>query len=60
MGFNGRQCVLRALCESKQSFNNKEPNMVEKLLSTVFRYLRFVEKIIKEKINSNKLNFQSA
>jgi len=36
MGFNGRECILRALCESKQSFNNKQPNMVEKLLSTVF------------------------
>ncbi|KAJ6635903.1 hypothetical protein Bhyg_14489 [Pseudolycoriella hygida] len=36
MGYDGRQCILRALCESKQYFNKKEPNMVEKLLSTVF------------------------
>ncbi|KAG4065071.1 hypothetical protein HA402_007468 [Bradysia odoriphaga] len=36
MGFNGRECILRSLCESKQSFDNKEPNMVEKLLSTLF------------------------
>lgn len=37
MGFNGRECILRSLCESKQSFDNNEPNMVEKLLSTLFR-----------------------
>ncbi|KAG4065114.1 hypothetical protein HA402_007511 [Bradysia odoriphaga] len=36
MGYNGRQCILRALCESTQYFNSKGSNMVEELVRTVF------------------------
>lgn len=37
MGYNGRSCMLRALCESTQYFNRKKPNMVEQLLITILR-----------------------
>lgn len=36
MGYNGRACVLRALCESSQFFYKKSTNMVEELIRTVF------------------------
>lgn len=36
MGYNGRACVLRALCESSQYFHKKSTNMVEELVRTVF------------------------
>lgn len=36
MGYNGRSCVLRALCESSQFFRNKSTNMVEELIRTIF------------------------
>lgn len=37
MGFNGRQCILRALCESTKYFSRKGSNMVEELIRTIFR-----------------------
>lgn len=36
MGYNGRSCVLRALCESSQYFNKKPTNMVEELVRSIF------------------------
>ncbi|KAL5288014.1 hypothetical protein ACFFRR_008699 [Megaselia abdita] len=36
MGFNGRDCMLRALCESSKYLNLKKGNMIEELLKTVF------------------------
>lgn len=36
MGYNGRACVLRALCESSQFFRNKSTNMAEELIRIVF------------------------
>lgn len=36
MGYNGRACVLRALCESSQFFHNKSTNMAEELVRIIF------------------------
>lgn len=36
MGYNGRGCILRALCESTQYFYKKGLNMVEELVRTLF------------------------
>ncbi|XP_031636367.1 uncharacterized protein LOC116349194 [Contarinia nasturtii] len=36
MGYNGRECILRALCESAQYFFGKGTNMVEELIRIVF------------------------
>lgn len=36
MGYSGRQCILRALCESAQYFLGRETNMVEELIRIVF------------------------
>ncbi|XP_062564827.1 uncharacterized protein LOC134227405 isoform X2 [Armigeres subalbatus] len=38
MGYNGRECVLRALCESKQSFGKKGSNMITEILRTMFSF----------------------
>lgn len=35
MGYNGRSCILRALCESAQYFMGKATNMVEELVRLV-------------------------
>lgn len=37
MGYNGRECILRALCESPKMFQRKAANMVEELVRTIFR-----------------------
>lgn len=36
MGYNGRSCISRALCESSQFFQNKPRNMVEELIRIIF------------------------
>lgn len=36
MGYNGRACVLRALCESSQYFLKKSTNFVEELVRVIF------------------------
>lgn len=36
MGYNGRSCILRALCESSQFFYKKPTNMVEEMIRTIF------------------------
>jgi hypothetical protein len=36
MGYNGRECILRAICESSQFFSKKGSNLIEELLRTVF------------------------
>lgn len=38
MGYSGRECVLRALCESSQYFRKKGSNMVAEMLRTLFSY----------------------
>lgn len=37
MGYNGRECVLRALCETSQLFGAKGATMIKEMLRTVFR-----------------------
>lgn len=41
MGYDGRSCVLRALCESAQYFYQKSTHMVEELIRTVFSYVNY-------------------
>lgn len=36
MGYNGRSCILRALCESSYFFRNKSTNMAEELIRIIF------------------------
>jgi hypothetical protein len=38
MGYSGRECVLRALCESSQEFSStmKKRTMIQELIRTVF------------------------
>uniref|UniRef100_A0A336MVX6 CSON004923 protein n=1 Tax=Culicoides sonorensis TaxID=179676 RepID=A0A336MVX6_CULSO len=36
MGYNGRECILRALCETSQLFGKKGSTMVKELLRTAF------------------------
>ncbi|XP_052890091.1 uncharacterized protein LOC128298378 [Anopheles moucheti] len=38
MGYDGRDCILRALCESSQYFGGKGSNMVAEMLRTLFSY----------------------
>ena len=38
MGFNGRECILRALCESSQIFGSKGSNMISELMRTAFSF----------------------
>ncbi|XP_041766406.1 uncharacterized protein LOC121590636 [Anopheles merus] len=38
MGYDGRDCILRALCESSQYFGGKGQNMVAEMLRTLFSY----------------------
>lgn len=40
MGYNGRECILRALCETSQFFGKKGTTMVKELLRTAFRYVK--------------------
>ncbi|EDW66837.2 uncharacterized protein Dvir_GJ23405 [Drosophila virilis] len=36
MGYNGRDCILRTLCESRQYFQRTKMNMVGEMLRTIF------------------------
>lgn len=36
MGYNGKECILRALCESSKFFPKKKNKLVEELLKSVF------------------------
>ncbi|XP_058455156.1 uncharacterized protein LOC131432713 [Malaya genurostris] len=38
MGYDGRNCVLRALCESSQYFGKKGSNMIAEMLRTLFSF----------------------
>uniref|UniRef100_A0A182IJC9 Uncharacterized protein n=2 Tax=Anopheles atroparvus TaxID=41427 RepID=A0A182IJC9_ANOAO len=38
MGYDGRDCILRALCESSQYFGGKGSNMIAEMLRTLFSY----------------------
>ncbi|XP_059611007.1 uncharacterized protein LOC132257948 [Phlebotomus argentipes] len=36
MGYNGKSCILKALCQSYQYFRSRGSNMVEEMLRTIF------------------------
>lgn len=36
MGYDGRECILQALCESSQIFDKRRRTMVQELIRTVF------------------------
>ncbi|XP_055918621.1 uncharacterized protein LOC129950723 [Eupeodes corollae] len=36
MGYNGRDCVLRALCESRKFFHSEKLGMIPELIRTIF------------------------
>lgn len=38
MGYHGRECILKALCESTQIFKKKQKTMVQELIKTVFSF----------------------
>lgn len=38
MGYHGRDCILKALCESSQMFDKKRKTMVQELIKTVFSF----------------------
>lgn len=38
MGYDGRECILRALCESSQVFSKKKRNMIEEMIKTAFSF----------------------
>ncbi|XP_039446524.1 uncharacterized protein LOC120425951 isoform X2 [Culex pipiens pallens] len=38
MGYDGRNCILRALCESSQYFGRKGTNMVAEMLRSLFSF----------------------
>ncbi|XP_062559173.1 uncharacterized protein LOC134223972 [Armigeres subalbatus] len=38
MGYRGRECILRALCESSQYFGRKGSNMISEMLRTLFSF----------------------
>jgi hypothetical protein len=40
MGYNGRECILRAMCESSQIFGSKGSNLIAELIRTVFSFPR--------------------
>jgi DM4/DM12 family len=40
MGYDGRECVLRALCEAPRSFGKKGSHMIAELIRTVFSFPR--------------------
>ncbi|KAF5307135.1 hypothetical protein FQR65_LT07119 [Abscondita terminalis] len=38
MGFNGRSCILRALCETSQRFSSRKHGLIEELIRIVFNF----------------------
>lgn len=38
MGYDGRDCILRALCESSQIFGKKGSNMVSEIIRIAFSF----------------------
>lgn len=38
MGYNGRDCILRALCESPKKFGKKGSHLVAELVRTIFSF----------------------
>ncbi|KAL1506071.1 hypothetical protein ABEB36_005502 [Hypothenemus hampei] len=38
MGYDGRSCVLRSLCEAEQRFFKDDENLIHKILSLIFRF----------------------
>lgn len=37
MGYAGRQCIFRALCESSQYFGRQKSNLAVEMVKTIFR-----------------------
>lgn len=38
MGYNGRDCILRSLCEAPQIFGKKGRHLIAELIRTVFTF----------------------
>lgn len=38
MGYDGRECILRALCEAPKTFGKKGKHLVAELIRTVFSF----------------------
>ncbi|XP_043071125.1 uncharacterized protein LOC6563888 [Drosophila grimshawi] len=60
MGYNGRDCVLRTLCESRQYFQRNKMNMVGEMLRTIFSLPK--QRIFKRELeeNSDILHYDNA
>ncbi|XP_052863501.1 uncharacterized protein LOC128270138 [Anopheles cruzii] len=53
MGYDGRDCILRALCESSQYFGRKGNNMIAEMLRTLFSYPK--SKVLSHEHSDHKL-----
>ncbi|KAH8414059.1 hypothetical protein KR222_003777, partial [Zaprionus bogoriensis] len=51
MGYNGRDCVLRTLCESRQYFQRTKMNMIGEMLRAIFSLPK--QRIFKREIQEN-------
>ncbi|KAH8360047.1 hypothetical protein KR093_010250 [Drosophila rubida] len=51
MGYNGRDCILRTLCESRQYFQRTKLNMVGEMLRTIFSLPK--QRIFKRELQEN-------
>ncbi|XP_062126260.1 uncharacterized protein LOC133838994 isoform X1 [Drosophila sulfurigaster albostrigata] len=51
MGYNGRDCVLRTLCESRQYFQRTKLNMVGEMLRAIFSLPK--QRIFKRELEEN-------
>ncbi|XP_066251442.1 uncharacterized protein [Euwallacea similis] len=38
MGYNGRSCMLRSLCETERMFKNREDSLIHHILGQLFRF----------------------
>lgn len=38
MGYDGRECILRALCETPQMFGRKGSHLIAELIRTIFSF----------------------
>ncbi|KAM8705717.1 hypothetical protein ACLKA7_010077 [Drosophila subpalustris] len=51
MGYNGRDCILRTLCESRQYFQRTKLNMIGEMLRSIFSLPK--QRIFKRELNEN-------
>ncbi|XP_050293769.1 uncharacterized protein LOC126734269 [Anthonomus grandis grandis] len=38
MGYNGRTCILRSLCEASRHFKPREDSLIHHIIATIFRF----------------------